>query len=58
MPELPQVIGFMKDCVSFLDALADMRERPWDERIIAMSSSRTDLTIIQKLLVNALAWTA
>jgi hypothetical protein len=47
-----------KDCVSFLDALADVRKQLWNERIIAMSSSRADLTIIQKLLVNALAWAA
>jgi hypothetical protein len=47
-----------KDCVSFLDALADVRKQLWDERIIDMSSSRADLTIIQKLLVNALAWAA
>jgi hypothetical protein len=47
-----------KDCVSFLDALADVRKQLWDERIIAMSSSRANLTVIQKLLVNALAWAA
>jgi hypothetical protein len=38
--------------------LADVREQPWGERIIALSSSRSDLTIIQELLVNALAWAA
>jgi hypothetical protein len=47
-----------KDCVSFLDALADVRKQLWRERIIAMSSSRSDLAIIQELLVNALAWAA
>ena len=47
-----------KDCVSFLDALADVRRQLWGERIIATSSSRSDLTIIQELLVNALVWAA
>jgi hypothetical protein len=47
-----------KDCVSFLDALADARQQLWRERIIAMSSSRSDLTIIQELLVNTLVWAA
>jgi hypothetical protein len=46
------------DCVSFLDALADVRKELWRERINAMSSSRSDITIIQELLVNALAWAA
>ena len=47
-----------KDCVSFLDALADVRQQLWRERIIAMSSSISNLTIIQELLVNALVWAA
>ena len=47
-----------KDCVSFLDALADVRQQLWKERINAMSSSSSDLTIIQQLLVNALVWAA
>jgi hypothetical protein len=47
-----------KGCVSFLDALADARKQLWDERIIAMSSSGSDLTIIQEILVNALVWAA
>jgi hypothetical protein len=47
-----------KNCVSFLDALADVRKQLWSERIIAMSSSRSNITIIQELLVNALAWAA
>jgi hypothetical protein len=47
-----------KNCVSFLDALADARRQLWGERITAMSSSRSDLTIIQELLVNALVWAA
>ena len=47
-----------KDCVFFLDALADVRRELWRERIIAMSSSRNDHTIIQELLVNTLTWTA
>jgi hypothetical protein len=47
-----------KDCVSFLDALADVRQQLWRERINAMSSSSSDLTIIQELLVNALVWAA
>ncbi|MCL2000787.1 MAG: transposase [Planctomycetes bacterium] len=47
-----------KDCVSFLDALADARQQLWHERIISMSSSHCDQTIIQKLLVNALVWAA
>jgi hypothetical protein len=47
-----------KKCVSFLDALADVRKELWRETINAMSSSSSNLTIIQKLLVNALAWAA
>ncbi|MDR0362590.1 MAG: hypothetical protein LBJ46_07930, partial [Planctomycetota bacterium] len=47
-----------KDCVSFLDALADVRQQLWRERINAMSSSGSDLAIIQELLVNALVWAA
>jgi len=47
-----------KECVSFLDALADVRQQLWRERINAMSSSRSDLTIIQELLVNDLVWAA
>jgi hypothetical protein len=47
-----------KDCISFLDALADVRQQLWRERINAMSSSSSDLTIIQELLVNALVWAA
>ena len=47
-----------KNCVSFLDALADTRQRLWRERIKAMSSSRADHEIIQNLLVNALVWAA
>jgi hypothetical protein len=47
-----------KDCVSFLDALADLRQRLWDETIKAMSASRADQAIIQKLLVRALVWAA
>jgi hypothetical protein len=47
-----------KNCVSFLDALADVRQQLWSERIIAMPSSNSDFTIIQKLLVQALAWAA
>jgi hypothetical protein len=47
-----------KSRVSFLDALADVRKQLWGERIIALSSSRSNLTIIQELLVNALAWAA
>lgn len=47
-----------KNAVSFLDALADARKQLWGERIRAMSSSRSDLTIIQELLVNALVWAA
>jgi hypothetical protein len=45
-----------KDCVSFLDALADARQQIWSERINAMSASGHDHTIIQELLVRALAW--
>ena len=47
-----------KDCVSFLDALADLRQRLWDEKIKAMSALRADHAIIQKLLVRALVWAA
>jgi hypothetical protein len=47
-----------KNRVSFPDALADVRKQLWGERIIAMSSSRSNLTIIQELPVNALAWAA
>jgi hypothetical protein len=47
-----------KNRVSFLDALADVRKELWRERINALSSSRSNLTIIQELLVNALAWAA
>ena len=47
-----------KDCVSFLDALADLRQQLWDERIIAMSSQNSNYLIIQKLLIQALAWVA
>jgi hypothetical protein len=47
-----------KDCVFFLDALADVRKELWREKITALSSSRSDITIIQELLVNALAWAA
>ena len=38
-----------KDCVSFLDALADLRQQLWDERIIDMSSQNSNYSIIQKL---------
>ena len=47
-----------KDCVSFLDALADLRLQLWDERIIDMSSRNSDCSIIQKILIKALAWAA
>jgi hypothetical protein len=47
-----------KNCVSFLDALADVRQQLWRERINAMSSSRSDHAIIQELLVSALIWAA
>jgi hypothetical protein len=47
-----------KGCVSFLDALADLRQRLWRERINAMSPSRANHAIIQNLLVNALVWAA
>jgi hypothetical protein len=47
-----------KNCVSFLDALADVRQQLWRERIKAMSSSRANRAIIQDVLVNALVWAA
>jgi hypothetical protein len=47
-----------KTCVSFLDALADVRQRLWNERIFAMSSNDSECGIIQKLLIKALAWAA
>ena len=47
-----------KNCVSFLDALADIRQRLWEERIFAMSANDSDWGIIRKLLVKALAWAA
>ena len=47
-----------KNCVSFLDALADLRLQLWDERIIDMSSRNSDCSIIQKILIKALAWAA
>ena len=47
-----------KDCVSFLDALADARQQIWSERIKTMSAADHDHTIIQELLVRALAWAA
>jgi hypothetical protein len=47
-----------EDCVSFLDALADVRKELWRDKITAMSSSRSDITIIPELPVNALAWVA
>ena len=47
-----------KKCVSFLDALADFRQRLWSERIKAMSTSRANLTIILKQLMQALIWAA
>jgi hypothetical protein len=47
-----------KICVSFLDALADVRQRLWRERINAMSASSADHALIQNLLLNALVWAA
>jgi hypothetical protein len=47
-----------KNCVSFLDALADVRQRLWAERIKAMSASRADKALIQELLLSALVWAA
>jgi hypothetical protein len=47
-----------KDCVSFLDALADIRQSLWHERINAMSNSNPDYAIIQNMLINALVWSA
>jgi hypothetical protein len=47
-----------KNSVSFLDALADVRQQLWRERIHAIPSSSSDSTILQDLLVNALLWAA
>ncbi len=47
-----------KDSVSFLDAIADLRQRLWDERISTMSANKNDFNIIQKILVEALVWAA
>ncbi|MDR1520678.1 MAG: transposase [Planctomycetota bacterium] len=47
-----------KNCVSFLDVLADVRQQLWNERIIAMSSSYSGITKIQELLVHAIVWAA
>ena len=47
-----------KACVSFLDALADMRQRLWRERINGKSLSRADHAIIRNLLIDALVWAA
>lgn len=47
-----------KECVSFLDAIADLRMRLWNERIFTMSANTDDYVIIQELLVKALAWAA
>jgi hypothetical protein len=47
-----------KKCVSFLDALADSRQRLWHEKIKDMSASRADRAKIQEMLVHALIWAA
>jgi hypothetical protein len=47
-----------KNCVSFLDALADLRQRLWNEKINAMSDNKDNFSIIQGLIVNALIWAA
>lgn len=45
-----------KEDASFLDALADIRQRLWAVRIFAISNRNSNFKNIQKLLVQALAW--
>jgi len=47
-----------KSCVSFLDALADLRQCLWNERINATSATKAEQVKIQELLIQALSWAA